>query len=89
MKIFLQSHDAIQPDSEYKAEVVGLPVEAPVHLVAYGPTPAYAISHAKAGLRQIGFEDADDVPIDDAYGYLEPENPLRFHGQRSSAEEAP
>ena len=81
MKIFLQSHDTIQPDSEYKAEVVDLPVHAPVHLVSCGPTPAYAISHVKAGLKQLGFEDADAVPIDDAYGYLEPDGPLRFYAE--------
>lgn len=71
MKIFLQSHDTIQPDSEYKAEATGLPVGPNAHLVSYGPTAAHALRDVKAALRKLGFDDAE-VEIDDAYGHLHP-----------------
>lgn len=73
MKIFLQSHDTIQPDSEYKAEAAGLPIGPNAHLVSYGPTAAHALRDVKAGLRKLGFDDTE-VEIDDAYGHLHPDN---------------
>lgn len=78
MKIFLQSHDTIQPDSDFKAEATGLPIGPNAHLVFYGPTgtPGRCVTHAlrdvKAGLRKLGF-DPTEAEIDDAYGYLHPD----------------